>query len=192
MTNADDTRQISLLAPDEATLIHLLRENVRLLRVLVERHEVGRQQPTADASLIMQTPEEVAAYLGPEMADLAQEQLRVVLLDSRNRILGVHLVCQGGLNAAVIRLADCFREAIRANAAALVLVHNHPSGDPAPSPDDCRLTALAGQLGDDLGIDLLDHLIIGGQEHTSLRRLGLYVPPPGQRLRADPVMSAKS
>ena len=176
MTAAADARQLSLLAPDDALLIHLLRENTRLLRELVARREAGHA--TLDAAApIVRTPEDVAAYLGPEMADLAQEQLRVVALDTRNRILGVHLVYQGGLNATVIRLADCFREAIRANAAAVVFIHNHPSRDPAPSPDDIRLTALAGRVGDDLGIDLVDHLIIGGDRHVSLRRLGLYRPP---------------
>ncbi|HEX5505314.1 MAG TPA: JAB domain-containing protein [Thermomicrobiales bacterium] len=188
MAGSDDDRQVSLLAPDAATLIHLLRENVRLLRALVERHEVGRLAPPGDAPTV-RTPEDLAAYLGPEMADLAQEQVRVALLDSRNRLLGVHLVCQGGLNAAVVRLADCFREAIRVNAAALVLIHNHPSGDPTPSPDDCRLTAAAGRLGDDLGIDLLDHLVIGGDRHVSLRRAGLYVPP-GQAPAAGPAVPA--
>ncbi len=176
MTDVDEARPIKVPETDEAALIHLLRENTRLLRALVGRHEVGRIAPVADAPAV-RSPDDLAVYLGPEMADLEQEQLRVVLLDVRNRILGTHLVYQGGLNAVVIRLADCFREAIRANAAAIVLIHNHPSQDPTPSPDDCRFTALAGRLGDDLGIDLLDHLIIGGDHFASLRRLGLYRPP---------------
>ncbi len=175
MTATADGRP-ALPAPDRALLIRLLRENTRLLSALVTGHEVGRLAPDGDAPVV-RGPEDVADYLGPEMADLAQEQLRVVALDARNRILGVHLVARGGLNTAVIRLADCFREAIRANAAAIVLLHNHPSRDPAPSPDDVRLTALVGRVGGDLGIDLLDHLIIGGDHHVSLRRLGLYTPP---------------
>jgi DNA repair protein RadC len=180
MTHHADDRQVSLLAPDEATLVHLLRENSWLLHQLVARRAVDRHAALVEAPIV-RGPEEIAAYLGPEMADLAQEQLRVVLLDSRNRVLGVQLVFQGGLNATVIRLADCFREAIRANAAAIVLVHNHPSGDPTPSSDDCCLTGLAGRFGDALGIDVLDHLIIGGNRHTSLRRLGLYTPPRDER-----------
>ncbi len=175
-TDGTEPGPIALPEDDEAALIGLLRENTRLLRALVGRREVGRLAPVADAPTV-RSPDDLAVYLGPEMADLDQEQLRVVLLDVRNRILGTHLVYQGGLNAVVIRLADCFREAIRANAAAIVLIHNHPSRDPTPSPDDCRLTALAGRLGDDLGIDLLDHLIIGGDGYASLRRLGLYRPP---------------
>lgn len=176
MTAVADEQHAPLPAPDRALLIRLLRENTRLLSALVADHEVGRLAAEDDAPVV-RGPEDVAAYLGPEMADLAQEQLRVVALDSRNRILAVHLVAQGGLNTAVIRPADCFREAIRTNAAAIVLLHNHPSRDPAPSPDDVRLTALLGRVGADLGIDLLDHLIIGGARHVSLRRLGLYAPP---------------
>lgn len=129
MMSAPDDRQQSLLAPDDATIIHLVRENLRLLETLVLRYEVERM-PFAIAGPIIGSPDDVAAYLGPEMADLAQEQLRAVSLDTRNRIIGVHLVYQGGLNATVIRLADCFREAVRANAATLILAHNHPSVAP--------------------------------------------------------------
>src|SRR5439155_19518711 len=75
----------------------------------------------------IRSPADIAAYLGPELGDLAQEQLRVVCLDTKNRVLATALVYQGGLNATVIRLADCFREAVRLGAAAIVLVHNHPS-----------------------------------------------------------------
>lgn len=175
MTAVADERHAPLPAPDRALLIRLLRENTRLLSALVADHEVGRLEAVGNARVV-RGPEDVADYLGPEMADLAQEQLRAVSLDVRNRILGIHLVAQGGLNTAVIRPADCFREAIRANAASIVLLHNHPSRDPAPSPDDVRLTTLLGRIGADLGIDLLDHLIIGGARHVSLRRLGLYTP----------------
>jgi DNA repair protein RadC len=129
MAHRADDRQVSLLAPDEATLVHLLRENSRLLHQLVARHAVDRRAALAETPIVS-SPEDLAAYLGPEMAELAQEQLRVVLLDTRNRVLGVQLVFQGGLNATVVRLADCFREAIRANAAAIILVHNHPSVAP--------------------------------------------------------------
>ena len=109
----------------------------------------------------------------------------MALLDTKNRIIGVHLVYQGGLNATVIRLADCFREAVRANAASLILIHNHPSGNPEPSPEDRQLTEEAGRVGDLLGIDLLDHLIIGRPGFVSLRQRGLYTPP-GAAPRATP------
>jgi DNA repair protein RadC len=130
---------------------------------------------------VIRSPADVAAYLGPEMADLAQEQLRVLLLNTKNHVVGTCLVYQGGVNATVVRLADCFREAVRASAPAVILVHNHPSSDPTPSPEDVRLTREAAQAGDLLGIDVLDHVILGGQAHVSLRERGLYTPSSAPR-----------
>jgi DNA repair protein RadC len=171
-----DPRQVSLLPPDGAALVHLVRENLRLLAELVNRYEIERLEPAPERRPI-RCPADIAAYLGPEMSELAQEQLRVVLLDTKNAVLDVGLVYQGGLNATVIRLADCYREAVRRGAAALVLVHNHPSGDASPSPEDIALTKEAARAGDLLGIDLLDHIVIGKQgSHVSLRERGLYVP----------------
>lgn len=179
MTVAPDPHQISLLPPDAASLLHLVRENLRLLAKLAGRYEVGRLNATVDG-LTVRKPADVAEYLSAELTDLAQEQLRVVLLDSTNRVIATSLVYQGGLNSTVIRLGDCFREAVALGAAAVVLVHNHPSGDPTPSPEDVRLTADAGQAGDLLGVELLDHVVIGRARHVSLRELGLYSPvaPP--------------
>ena len=176
MTPRADARQVSLLPPDVAETLHLVRENLRLLAGLTPHYEVARLASGA-GRLSVRRPDDIATYLGPEMADLDQEQLRVVLLDTRNAVLGIHLVFQGGLNATVIRLADCFREAVRANAAAILLVHNHPSGNPAPSPADVELTCSAAQAGELLGIELLDHVVIGRGRHASLRQLGLYTPP---------------
>jgi DNA repair protein RadC len=119
----------------------------------------------------------VVDFLGAELADLAQEQLWVVLLDTKNRILGTQLIYQGGLNATVVRLADCFREAVARNAAPVIFCHNHPSGDPRASADDIRLTAEAGKVGNLLGIEVLDHVIIGWEGSVSLRREGCYPPP---------------
>ena len=89
----------------------------------------------------------MAAYLGPELADLAQEQLRALLLTTQYTLLGCVLVAQGSVDGAPCRLADAFRAAVRAGAAALIFAHNHPSGDPAPSPDDVRFTARRGAGG---------------------------------------------
>lgn len=158
-------------------IVHLVRENLRLLAELSTHYEVGdvavtRREKTVDS------PESVAAYLRVEMANLEQEQLRVVMLDVKNRLLGVTLVYQGGINQAVVSLADVFREPIRAGASAIILAHNHPSGDPTPSPEDVRLTAQAGHVGALLEIEVLDHLVIGRPDFFSLRENGLYQPPP--------------
>jgi DNA repair protein RadC len=169
------------------TVIDLVRQNLQLLAELVHRNEVSHEEGSSEGRIVRK-PADVVGYLGPELADLAQEQLRVVLLDTENRVLGASLVYQGGLNAIVVRLADCFREAVRANAAAILLVHNHPSGDPEPSNDDVRITHEAGQVGELLGIDLLDHVIVGGQAFVSLRERGFYRPgrssSPGRRKKS--------
>lgn len=127
---------------------------------------------------IIRAPEDVAELLGREMAALEQEQLRVVLLDRASGLIRTHLVYQGTLDAIPIRLADVFREAIRANAAGLILCHNHTSAGPlSPSAEDRELTALAAAAGALLGVDIVDHLILGAGEpgFVSLRRLG-YLP----------------
>ncbi len=175
MTKRADMAQATDEGVEIDTVIELVRQNLRLLAELVQRHEVGGRAIPVEGKTVRK-PADVAGYLGPELADLAQEQLRVMLLDTKNRVLGTTLVYQGGLNSIVVRLADCFREAVRANAAAILLVHNHPSHDPEPSNEDVRVTREAGQVGDLLGIDLLDHVIVGGREFVSLRERGLYRP----------------
>ncbi|CCF85442.1 JAB domain-containing protein [Nitrolancea hollandica] len=176
MSPAPKARRPRLSSSEAATLIQLARENLRLLAELVSRYEVGQATSPVD-DRIVRSPSDVVDFLGPELAGLAQEQLRVVLLDTKNRILGTQLVYQGGLNATVIRLADCFREAVARNAAAVIFCHNHPSGDPRASADDIRLTGEAGQAGSLLGIEVLDHVIIGREGWVSLRREGRYTPP---------------
>lgn len=188
MTRAPDPQQISLLPPEAASILHLVRENLRLLADLVARYKVGGLE-VAPNGHIVRKPADVAEYLGAELADLAQEQLRVVLLDSKNRVLDTCLVYQGGLNATVIRLADCFRDAVRAGAAAIILVHNHPSGDPEPSPEDVRLTQEAGRAGDLLGIEVLDHVVIG-KGFVSLRERGLHRPTGQQAQGSGPAALA--
>ena len=154
-----------------------MRENLRLLAQLTSTYEIGRAD-AADQRWQVQSPADLAAYLGTELSDLAQEQVRVVLLDSKNYVIGTCLLYQGGVNQTVVRLADCFREAVRAGAPAIVLLHNHPSGDPSASPEDVRLTQDAAKAGEFLGIEVLDHVIVGKQGYVSLRERGLYEPRP--------------
>ena len=111
-----------------------------------------------------------------EMAALPQEPLRVVLLDTKNRVLAIRTVYQGSVNSAQIRVAEVFRDAIRHNAVAVVAVHNHPSGDPTPSSADVAVTAELARAGTLLDLELLDHLIIGDGRWVSMRRLGLGFP----------------
>jgi DNA repair protein RadC len=125
----------------------------------------------------IQKPEDVFAIVGSEMATLDHEQLRVVLLDTKNRVLRVAMVYQGSVNSAQVRVAEIFKDAIRQNAPGIVVVHNHPSGDPRPSSADISLTTEISRAAQILGIDVVDHLIIGQGDFRSLRRLGLGFLP---------------
>lgn len=122
------------------------------------------------------SPDDVANLLQIEMAALEQEELRVVLLDTKHRIMRTLTVYRGSVNQAQVRVAEVFRDAVRQNATAIVVVHNHPSGDPTPSAADVSLTVELARAGEMLDIDLLDHLIIGQGRWLSLRRLGLGFP----------------
>jgi DNA repair protein RadC len=119
------------------------------------------------------TPDDVFNLVAIEMAALDQEQLRVVLLDTKHRVLAIRTVYQGSVNQAQVRVGEVFRDAVRANAPAVMVVHNHPSGDPTPSASDIALTGELVRAGRMLDIEVLDHLIVGQGSNASLRRLGL-------------------
>jgi DNA repair protein RadC len=118
-------------------------------------------------------PQDAANLLASRMADALQEELHVLLLNTRHRVMRAVTVYQGSVNSAQIRTAEVFREAIRDNAKAIIVAHNHPSGDTSPSTDDVQVTAALVQAGRLLDIEVLDHLIIGRGEHTSLKERGL-------------------
>ncbi|RME71245.1 MAG: JAB domain-containing protein [Chloroflexi bacterium] len=137
--------------------------------------ELGRRllAVSADARPQITCPADAANLLLPEMAHLEQEHVRTLLLDTKNRVLRSEKVYQGNANSAIIRPAEIFRDAVRANAVALIVAHNHPSGDPTPSPEDVQITRSLVQAGKLLGIELLDHLIIGRNRFVSLKERGL-------------------
>ena len=115
-----------------------------------------------------------ASHLVLDMGLLEQEHLRTMLLNTKNHVLGIHEVYKGSLNSSLIRVGELFREAIRQNCAAIILVHNHPSGDPSPSRDDLKVTRDAVSAGKLLDIEVLDHLIVcRGERWISLKERGL-------------------
>jgi DNA repair protein RadC len=114
-----------------------------------------------------------AARLVMDMGNLRQEQVRAILLDSGRRVIAIPTVYIGTLNTSVLRVSEIFREAITRNSPALILAHNHPSGDPSPSPEDIELTRTLVAAGNLLDIQVLDHIIIGQPRWTSLKELGL-------------------
>jgi DNA repair protein RadC len=117
----------------------------------------------------IQSPGDAAERVKFEMSALEQEELRVILLDTRNRVIQIVTVYRGSLNSSQVRVGELFRSAIRKNAASIILAHNHPSGDPNPSPDDIVLTRAVVEAGRLLDIEVLDHLVIGGLNHFSLK-----------------------
>ena len=118
-------------------------------------------------------PRDVADRLILQMGRLEREELRVVILDTKNHVLRVATVYQGNVSASLVRVGELYRDAVRLNAAGVILVHNHPSGDPTPSPDDLHLTAEALAAGRMLDIQLLDHLVIGHDAYVSMRDRGV-------------------
>lgn len=152
-------------------LLHLVRENLRLLSELRSRHRSASRGGSLGRQV--RSPADIADLLVPEMGELPQEQLRVVLLDTRNRVLDVVMVYQGSVSTAVARMAELFRDAVVANAPGIVLVHNHPSGDPSPTEDDIRMTTDAARAGQLLGIELLDHVVLGHGQFVSLKERGV-------------------
>lgn len=161
----DELCQIHGLGPAKATQIQAALELGR--RVLL----AGPVEQTQ-----VRSPADVANLMMLEMGLLEREQLRTVLLDTKNRVQRIETVYAGSLNTAVIRIGEIFQAPIRANSAAIIVVHNHPSGDPAPSPEDVRVTEKIVQAGALLDIDVLDHLIIGRNRYVSLKERGLGFP----------------
>jgi len=129
----------------------------------------------------IRSPRDVADRLLLQMGRLEREELRVVLLNTKNVVLRVATVYQGNVSASLVRVGELFRDAVRLNASGVILVHNHPSGDPTPSPDDLHLTAEALAAGRLLDIDLLDHLVVGHDAWISLRDRGVSFDRPETR-----------
>ncbi len=119
------------------------------------------------------SPADAASLVQYEMSALEQEHLRVILLDRRNRVLETVEVYKGSVNSSQVRVGELFKEAVRKNASAMIVVHNHPSGDPTPSPDDVAVTRAIVQAGKLLDVEVLDHLVIGQGRWVSLKERGL-------------------
>jgi DNA repair protein RadC len=129
------------------------------------------------------TPRQVAAYLLPEHGAHPVEQFGIVLLDTKYRVIRVKVLSIGSLDGTVVNPREVFREASSASAAAIVLFHNHPSGDPTPSPDDYELTTRMVNAGDIMGIDVVDHVVLADQRYFSMKESRKLQPKMPERLR---------
>ena len=160
--------------PERQALLDALRQNLHLLGELAIRYEVEARPERPEDMPIIYRPESVVDLFGDEMSQLAQEQVRVLLLDRKNRIVGQRTIYQGNGYAALVRPAEVFRPAVNEAVPHIVLVHNHPSGDPEPSRDDIKLSKDLDEVGKLLGIELLDHVVIGADGWASLKTEGLF------------------
>jgi RadC-like JAB domain len=126
---------------------------------------IGREQ--------IKSPQDIASLLMIEMGLLDQEEFRTVMLDTRNRLQGIVTVYRGSLNTSMIRVGEVYKEALRRNSASIIIAHNHPSGEPTPSPEDVLVTRQIVEAGKLLDVECLDHLVIGQGKWLSMRERGL-------------------
>lgn len=132
-----------------------------------------RDSKVAATSHSIISPADASYLLQEYLKDLPQEILAVAMMDTRNNVIGIITVAMGTLNSCHITMREIFKPALLMNAAAIVIAHNHPSGDPSPSPEDVRLTRSVVEAGKLLDVEVLDHIIVGENRFASLHTLGL-------------------
>ena len=123
---------------------------------------------------VVKTPDEVVALVRGRLRGKKKEHFLALLLDTRNQLIKVSQISVGSLDTSIVHPREVFKEAISASAASVIFVHNHPSGDPEASADDIKLTKRLAEAGEIVGIDVLDHIVIGDKNYLSLKREGLF------------------
>lgn len=155
-----------------AALPHVGEKRAKQIRAMTEwALLLGQVDPAEPVRL--RSAVDAANLLMLEMSLLEHEELRVIGLDTRNTVKFVETVYKGSLNSVVVRMAQILRRPVTSHCASVILVHNHPSGDPTPSPEDVRMTEIVRESGTLLDIDVLDHIIIGRNRYVSLKERGL-------------------
>ncbi|MDM5334662.1 DNA repair protein RadC [Ureibacillus composti] len=136
--------------------------------------ELGRRlsQKQVDSRYTIRSPKDAADYLIPEMSSLRQEHFVVLFLNVKNQILHKQTIFIGSLNSSIVHPREIFREAVKRSAASIICAHNHPSGVPTPSPEDIEVTKRLLEAGFIIGIELIDHVIIGDHQFISLKEKG--------------------
>ena len=130
--------------------------------------------PESGEKPVVKTPKDVVALVRGRLKGKRKEHFLTLLLDTRNQVIKVAEVSVGSLDTSIVHPREVFKEAISASAASVILAHNHPSGDPEASEDDIRITKRLAEAGEIVGIDVLDHIIIGDKNFMSLKREGLF------------------
>lgn len=119
------------------------------------------------------SPRDIAEVIMKDMVFLKQEVLKLIMLDTKNNIIGIKDVFKGSLNTSIVHPREIFKEALKKSSSSIIICHNHPSGDPTPSKEDINITIRLKECGKIMGIDLLDHLIIGNNKYISLKEKGI-------------------
>ena len=155
-------------------LAHVVGVGIVKAARLVAAQELGRRTlAVAPAARIrLASPRDSAAFLLPVFGSRPVEHFGAVLLDTKHRVIRTAVVAIGTLNSTVVEPRDVFREAMLNAAAAIVVFHNHPSGDPSPSPDDLALTRRLAAVGDLMGITVVDHIVLGDARYCSFKEMG--------------------
>ncbi len=122
---------------------------------------------------VVKTPEDAVAVMQGRLKDKKKEYFVALLLDTRNQLIKIAEISIGSLDSSIVHPREVFKEAISASSASVVFIHNHPSWDTRPSDEDIQMTKRLVQVGELVGIDVLDHVIIGGKNYLSLKRTGL-------------------
>jgi DNA repair protein RadC len=136
--------------------------------------ELGRRlaQSTMEDTITIRSPQDVAAYLSEDLRYLQKEHFVCLFLNTKNHVIAQETLSMGSLNASIVHPREVFRAAIKRSSASIICVHNHPSGDPTPSPEDIEITVRLVEAGRLIGIEVLDHIILGDQRHVSLKEKG--------------------
>ena len=140
--------------------------------------ELGRRLTSLspDDRAVINSPRDVYNLLSADMGYRDQEHLRVLLVSTNSEVVGTHEIYKGTVNSAAVRVAEVLRPAIRENCPSIIVVHNHPSGDPSPSGPDIMITRQIKQAAEMMDIELLDHIVIGGRTFVSMKDRGLGFP----------------
>jgi DNA repair protein RadC len=126
-----------------------------------------------EEKMIIRSPQDVFNLTSERMRYLRHEEFIILLLDTKNGVIGQEMISKGSLNATVVHPREVFVAAIKRSGCSIICVHNHPSGDPTPSPEDIRLTERLVETGNVIGIEILDHIVIGDGRYISLKEQGL-------------------
>ena len=173
LQQSDGLSALVATPPEELRRTHRLTE--RQSRLIATASEMGtRMHRSPEAKPQISCPEDAASLLSPRMSNLLQEELHVLLLNTRNQVVAERTIYIGTVNSSNVRPAEVIRPAIMLNAPGMIVAHNHPSGDPTPSPEDVSVTKDIVAAAKLMDIAVFDHLVIGqGIEFTSMKSRGL-------------------